>query len=117
MKEIALHTENLSSVRPCLPFCPRYLQIRAFWPTIELGRLFQKCKEVIAVELIETNIKDARKYADINGITNCEFIAGKIEDIIQTILLRLRNKKVVVILDPPRTGVGTYTRRIPSHSL
>jgi tRNA/tmRNA/rRNA uracil-C5-methylase (TrmA/RlmC/RlmD family) len=61
---------------------------------------------VIAVELIETNIKDARKYAEINGIKNCEFIAGKIEDIIQSILVRLRKKKVVVILDPPRTGVG-----------
>ncbi|XP_065199508.1 tRNA (uracil-5-)-methyltransferase homolog A-like [Planococcus citri] len=67
--------------------------------------LAPKCKEVIAVELIETNIKDARKYAEINNITNCEFIAGKIEDIINSILTKLKNKKVVVILDPPRTGV------------
>lgn len=63
---------------------------------------------MIAVELIETNINDARRYAEINNIKNCEFIAGKIEDIIHSILNRLKTKKVVVILDPPRTGVGMF---------
>lgn len=68
----------------------------------------QKCKHVIGVEVLESNLEDAKKNAELNGIKNCEFIAGKIEDEIEKILSNLQDKEVVVVLDPPRSGIRKY---------
>ncbi|CAH0390138.1 unnamed protein product [Bemisia tabaci] len=67
--------------------------------------LAKKCKHVIGVEVLESNLEDAKKNAELNGIKNCEFIAGKIEDEIEKILSNLQDKEVVVVLDPPRSGI------------
>ena len=34
--------------------------------------------KVVGIDIIEPAIQDARANAQLNGITNCEFIAGKV---------------------------------------
>jgi len=49
---------------------------------------------------------DAKRNAEINGIVNCEFIAGRTEDILDSVLNKLKGCSVTVIMDPPLTGVS-----------
>ncbi|XP_050420120.1 tRNA (uracil-5-)-methyltransferase homolog B-like isoform X2 [Adelges cooleyi] len=69
--------------------------------------LAKKCKQVVGIELIKANIDDAKRNAARNGIDNCEFIAGRIEDILDSVLDKLRGCNVTVIMDPPLSGVNT----------
>ena len=55
---------------------------------------------VVGVESFKAAIKDAKRNAFNNNITNCKFIKGACEDIISG----LDEQFDVVILDPPRTG-------------
>lgn len=62
-----------------------------------------KAKKVYGVEVVEAAILDARKNAEINNVSNIEFITGEAERIIP----ELYNKGVkadVVVVDPPRKG-------------
>lgn len=64
-------------------------------------------KQVYGIELVETAVTDARHNAEVNGVENIEFIAARVEDALEGVLstnLRLGDD-VVVILDPPRSGV------------
>ena len=66
-------------------------------------------KKVYGIEIVEDAIKDANENAKINGITNCEFIAGDTEILLTDLIY---NKKIipdVVIVDPPRRGLDTTT--------
>lgn len=65
--------------------------------------LSQKAKKVYGVEIIEDAIIDARKNAEINNITNTEFIAGEAEKVIPE-LYKNGIKADVVVVDPPRKG-------------
>ncbi|MBP2033421.1 23S rRNA (uracil-5-)-methyltransferase RumA [Clostridium algifaecis] len=56
---------------------------------------------VIGVELVEDAVKAARENARLNGIDNCEFIAGDVVKVIEN----LNYNPDVIILDPPRPGV------------
>ncbi|KYH28614.1 23S rRNA (uracil(1939)-C(5))-methyltransferase RlmD [Clostridium colicanis] len=58
-------------------------------------------KKVIGIELIEEAAKAANENARLNGIDNCEFIAGDVAKVIKNI----KEKPDIVILDPPRPGV------------
>lgn len=58
-------------------------------------------KKVIGVELIEEAVKAANENAKLNGLDNCDFIAGDVAEVIKTI----NSKPDVIILDPPRPGV------------
>lgn len=58
-------------------------------------------KKVVGIELIEEAVKSAKENAELNGIDNCEFIAGDIKDVIQNV----NEKPDTIILDPPRPGV------------
>ncbi|XP_049790460.1 tRNA (uracil-5-)-methyltransferase homolog A-like [Schistocerca nitens] len=66
----------------------------------------KKCGQVFGIEYLEQNIEDAKKNAEINEITNCEFIAGRAEDALPTLEPKITGKHVVPILDPPRTGLN-----------
>ena len=59
-------------------------------------------KKVYGVEIIEQAVADARENAEINNITNAEFIEGKSEQIIPE-LVKLE-KIDLIIFDPPRKG-------------
>lgn len=62
-----------------------------------------KAKIVVGVETVPEAVKDAKINAEINGITNCEYYAGKAEILIDTII-KNKYKPDVAILDPPRKG-------------
>ena len=58
-------------------------------------------KKVIGVEIVEEAVEAARKNAELNGLHNCEFIAG---DVLK-VLDEIEEKPDVIILDPPRDGI------------
>lgn len=58
-------------------------------------------KKVIGVEIIEEAVEAARKNAELNGLHNCDFIAGDVLKVIDTI----EEKPDMIILDPPRDGI------------
>ena len=59
------------------------------------------CKKVIGVEIVEEAVEAARKNAELNGLHNCEFIAGDVLKVIDSI----SEKPDFIILDPPRDGI------------
>lgn len=61
----------------------------------------RKAKKVIGIELVEEAVRSANANARLNGLDNCEFIAGDVAEVITTIT----EKPDVIILDPPRPGV------------
>ena len=58
-------------------------------------------KKVVGVEIVEEAVDAARENAALNGLNNCEFIAG---DVLK-VLDELEEKPDLIILDPPRDGV------------
>ncbi|MFA5834600.1 MAG: 23S rRNA (uracil(1939)-C(5))-methyltransferase RlmD [Bacteroidota bacterium] len=64
-------------------------------------------QQVIGIELVESSIQNARKNAELNGITNCEFIAGDLKDLLtKDVEWRKRYAQPdVIIVDPPRNGM------------
>lgn len=59
-------------------------------------------KKVIGIEIVEEAVEAARENAKLNGLTNCEFIAG---DVLKAIDL-VEDKPDVIVLDPPRDGIN-----------
>lgn len=57
--------------------------------------------KVIGVEIVEEAVIAARENAKLNGLDNCEFIAG---DVLK-VLDEIAQKPDFIILDPPRDGV------------
>ncbi|MEW9095946.1 MAG: 23S rRNA (uracil(1939)-C(5))-methyltransferase RlmD [Clostridiaceae bacterium] len=60
-----------------------------------------EAKKVIGVELIEEAVESANENAKLNGLHNCEFIAGDVAKVIGNVT----EKPDLIILDPPRPGV------------
>lgn len=58
-------------------------------------------KKVIGVEIVEEAVEAAKKNAELNGLHNCEFIAGDVLKVLDTI----EEKPDMIILDPPRDGI------------
>lgn len=58
-------------------------------------------KKVIGVEIVEEAVEAAKKNAMLNGLDNCEFIAG---DVLK-VLDEIEEKPDFIILDPPRDGI------------
>lgn len=59
-------------------------------------------KKVIGVELVEEAVEAARENARLNGLDNCEFIAGDVLKVIDEIDVR----PDFIVLDPPRDGIN-----------
>ena len=49
-------------------------------------------------------MKNAKKNAENNGITNATFFAGKAEEVVPELYQRDEIKADVVVVDPPRKG-------------
>ncbi len=60
---------------------------------------------VIGIEYVPEAIEDAKENAVANGITNCEFFAGDMKDILTGEFISEHGKPDVIILDPPRAGI------------
>lgn len=58
-------------------------------------------KKVIGVEIVEEAVEAAKENARLNGLDNCEFIAG---DVLR-VLDEIAEKPDFIILDPPRDGI------------
>lgn len=58
-------------------------------------------KKVIGVEIVEEAVAAAKENAQLNGLDNCEFIAG---DVLK-VLDEIEEKPDYIILDPPRDGI------------
>lgn len=66
--------------------------------------LAQKAKYVYGVEIIPQAIEDARKNAEINGISNVKFYVGAAEEVMPTAYREENIYADVVVVDPPRKG-------------
>jgi len=58
-------------------------------------------KKVIGVEIVEEAVAAARENAALNGLDNCEFIAGDVLKVLNDI----PEKPDLIVLDPPRDGI------------
>ncbi|WP_198439481.1 23S rRNA (uracil(1939)-C(5))-methyltransferase RlmD [Aerococcus urinae] len=67
--------------------------------------LAQSAKEVYGVEVVSDAIDQARENAQINGLDNVTFKAGKAEEVIQD-WVQAGLKPDVVVVDPPRKGLA-----------
>lgn len=59
-------------------------------------------EKVIGVEIIEEAVEAAKENAAGNGLSNCEFIAGDVLKVLDSI----EEKPEYIILDPPRDGIN-----------
>lgn len=57
--------------------------------------------KVIGVEIVEEAVEAAKINAELNGLDNCEFIAGDVLKVIDDIA----EKPDFIVLDPPRDGI------------
>ena len=58
-------------------------------------------KKVIGVEIVEEAVEAAKENAQLNGLNNCEFIAGDVLKVLDNI----EEKPDFIVLDPPRDGI------------
>ena len=58
-------------------------------------------KKVVGVEIIEEAVEAAKRNAAINCLDNCEFIAGDVLKVLDTI----DERPDLIVLDPPRDGI------------
>lgn len=59
-------------------------------------------KKVIGVEIVAEAVEAAKQNATQNGLSNCEFLAGDVLKVIDTIT----DRPDLIILDPPREGIA-----------
>ena len=60
---------------------------------------------VIGVEYVPEAIEDAKVNAAGNGISNCEFYAGDMKDVLNADFIAEHGRPDVIIVDPPRAGM------------
>lgn len=60
-----------------------------------------KAEKAVGVELIEEAVVSAKENAEMNGLKNCEFIAGDVFKVLD----ELEEKPDVIVVDPPRAGI------------
>ena len=58
-------------------------------------------RKVIGVEIVAEAVEAAKENAGLNGLHNCEFIAGDVLKVLDDI----KEKPDFIILDPPRDGI------------
>ena len=56
---------------------------------------------VTGVEIVEEAVEAARVNADLNGLSNCDFIAGDVLKVLDS----LTERPDLIVLDPPRDGI------------
>ncbi|MCI8285190.1 MAG: 23S rRNA (uracil(1939)-C(5))-methyltransferase RlmD [Firmicutes bacterium] len=61
-----------------------------------------RAKKTVGVEIVEDAVQAARENAKLNGLENCEFIAGDVLEVLDNI----EDKPDVIVVDPPRAGMN-----------
>lgn len=64
-------------------------------------------EHVVGVEIVGEAVEAAKVNASLNGLTNCEFIAGDVLAVLDS----LTEKPDLIVLDPPREGI--HPRALP----
>lgn len=64
--------------------------------------LAKKARKAVGVELVEEAVEAAKANAALNGLDNCEFIAGDVFEVLETVA----EKPDVIVVDPPRMGIS-----------
>ncbi len=72
----------------------------------------RKASKVLGIEYVPEAIEDARHNAKANGITNCEFFAGDMKDVLNEAFIARHGRPDVIILDPPRAGIHPDVARV-----
>jgi len=62
-------------------------------------------KKVVGLEYVAAAIEDAKVNSQINNITNTDFFAGDIKDLLDEEFLSTHGRPDTVITDPPRAGM------------
>jgi 23S rRNA (uracil1939-C5)-methyltransferase len=65
----------------------------------------RKAKKVIGIESVPEAIEDAFVNSRINGITNTDFFAGDMKDLLNEEFIEKHGNPDVIITDPPRAGM------------
>ncbi|MCQ2551061.1 MAG: 23S rRNA (uracil(1939)-C(5))-methyltransferase RlmD [Clostridia bacterium] len=60
-----------------------------------------KAKHVLGVEIVEEAVEAAKENAKLNGLDNCDFIAGDCFEVLKNV----KEKPDVIVVDPPRVGI------------
>jgi 23S rRNA (uracil1939-C5)-methyltransferase len=69
-------------------------------------------KKVIGLEYVKEAIDDAKINSKINNITNTDFYAGDIKDLLNDEFLSVHGRPDVIITDPPRAGMHEDVTRM-----
>ncbi|BAX80766.1 23S rRNA (uracil(1939)-C(5))-methyltransferase RlmD [Labilibaculum antarcticum] len=67
----------------------------------------KQAKKVIGIEYVPEAIADAKVNSEINGITNTEFFAGDMKNVLTKEFIELHGQPDTIIVDPPRAGMHT----------
>jgi 23S rRNA (uracil1939-C5)-methyltransferase len=74
--------------------------------------LSQKAKKVTGVESVEESVKNARRSAELNSATNCEFVCGEAKKVLAKFSAYggVEDKEIpdLVVVDPPRAGLHKH---------
>lgn len=62
-------------------------------------------RHVIGIEYVPEAIEDAKVNSQINGISNTEFYAGDMKDVLTDDFIAQHGRPDVMIVDPPRAGM------------
>ncbi len=65
----------------------------------------RQTRQVIGIEYVPEAIEDAKVNAELNKITNAEFYAGDMKDILTASFIEKHGRPDVIITDPPRAGM------------
>lgn len=71
-----------------------------------------EAKKVIGLEYVADAIADAKANSLINGISNTDFYAGDMKDLLNENFLLQHGKPDVIITDPPRAGMHDDVSRM-----
>ena len=94
--------EKIKDTKDCVIF-------DLFSGTGTIGQIVsKKAKYVYGIELIEEAVKKANENTELNNIENAEFIAGDVFEKLEELEKR-EIKPDIIILDPPRAGIGEKT--------
>lgn len=65
----------------------------------------KKAKKVIGIEYVPEAIADAKVNSEINNITNTQFFAGDMKNVLTREFIELHGQPDTIIVDPPRAGM------------
>ncbi|MCM1071393.1 MAG: 23S rRNA (uracil(1939)-C(5))-methyltransferase RlmD [Alistipes timonensis] len=65
----------------------------------------RQSKHVVGIEYVPEAIADAKINAEANGLSNTEFYAGDMKDVLTDAFIEEHGRPDVMIVDPPRAGM------------